>query len=397
MTVLNNSSITKVLIHNDDAIFSVDDKEKFRHYGLEFEFFNDTLSMLELLKNKDVDILIVSFNNADHSDYTIIASIRDVCPETEIILLADDDRIPSMDIILKYSIHVHIRTNSPNDLLLEILSVNKICLQRKQIQSMEKDKKLLDIRLKEIHETLIDNERLYFLGSIVGSITHNMKTPLMCIGTSIESLKELINEYSLSVGDPSVTDDDHRNIAKDMEVQTANLYQYYVYLKELAQVLKDQTVSRSISQYNSFTIGNLINRLNIILKDQLKIYRCTLNTQCNIDNNTIIKGKLISLIQVINNLIVNSAEAYENGGTINLSIYEQNDKILFVIEDFAGGIPEEIKEKLFKELITTKGKKGTGIGVYSSYRLIKNDFMGDVDVKSEVGKGTTFTISIPGS
>jgi len=393
---LNNSSITKVLIHNDDAKFSTNDKEIFKHYSMEFEFFDDTLNMLELLKSKDIDILIVSINTADHSDLTNMGIIRDVCPEIELILLVDnDDQIPSLDIILKDNIHVHIRTNSQNDLLFQIFSVRKICLQKKQIQSMKKNNELLDMRIKEIHETLIDNESLYFLGRIVGSITHNMKTPLMCIGTSIESLKDLINEYSLSVGDPLVTDDDHHNIAKDMEVQTANIYQYYIYLKELAQTLKDQTVSRSISQYNSFTIGDLIKRIDIILKDQLKIYRSTLHTQYNINNNTIIKGKLISLIQVINNLILNAAEAYENGGTIHFSIHEQNDKILFVIEDFAGGIPKEIKEKLFKELVTTKGKKGTGIGVYSSYQMIKKDFVGDIEVESEIDQGTTFTISIP--
>lgn len=136
---MNNSSITKVLIHNDDAKFSTNDKEIFKHYSMEFEFFDDTLNMLELLKSKDIDILIVSINTADHSDLTNMGIIRDVCPEIELILLVDnDDQIPSLDIILKDNIHVHIRTNSQNDLLFQIFSVRKICLQKKQIQSMKK-------------------------------------------------------------------------------------------------------------------------------------------------------------------------------------------------------------------------------------------------------------------
>ncbi|KNY28392.1 ATP-binding region ATPase domain protein [Pseudobacteroides cellulosolvens ATCC 35603 = DSM 2933] len=259
------------------------------------------------------------------------------------------------------------------------------------------ENKVLSMKLKQIHETMIDNERLYFMGRILGSITHNMKTPLMCIGTSIQSLKELINEYSNSIGDSLVTNDDHHDIAKDMEVAADNIYQYLVYLKDLALTLKDQTVSRSISQYNSFTIDDLLKRLNIILNDQLKVYRCTMNSQHNIDGNTIIKGKLISLIQVICNLVINSAEAYENGGTIDFKIDEQNGKVQFIITDCAGGIPKDIKEKLFKELVTNKGKDGTGIGVYSSYQIIKKDFMGDIEVVSEEGIGTTFIISIPNS
>lgn len=396
---MNNSSLTKVLIHSDDTTFSLELRNRLKTYGMDLHFFNDKLNMLELLRSQDMDILMVSLNISGYFDLSLIGTIRDACPEIEVILLAEaNDNIPSMDAIIEQNIHgIHIRSNSENDLFLQILSARKICLQKKQVHSLLAEKEILNMNLKQIHEALIDNERLYFMGRILGSITHNMKTPLMCIGTSIQSLKDLINEYSVSIGDSLVTNDDHCDIAKDMEVQVDNIYQYLVYLKDLALALKDQTVSRSISQYNSFTIDDLLKRLNIILNDQLKICRCTMNSKYKMDSNTIIKGKLISLIQVISNLIINSAEAYEDGGTIDFTIDEQNGKILFIITDFAGGIPNYIKEKLFKELVTTKGKAGTGIGVYSSYQTIKKDFMGDIEVVSEEGKGTTFTISIPHS
>lgn len=389
----------KVLIHSEDTAFSVELRDRLKAFDMDLHLFNDKLNMLEILRSQDMDILIINLQSMGLLNLSIIEPIRDACPEIEVILLSEpNDNIPSMDAIIKHNIHgIHIKTNPENDLLLQILSARKICLQKKQVHGLLEEKESLNMKLKQIHEALIDNERLYFLGRILGSITHNMKTPLVCIGTSIQSLKDLINEYSVSIGDSSVTDDDHRDIAKDMEVQVDNIYQYVGYLKDLAVAIKDQTVSRSISQYNSFTIGDLLNRLNVILNDQLKICRCTMNSKYKIDNNTVIKGKLISLIQVISNLIINSAEAYEDGGTIDFTIDKQNGKIRFIITDFAGGIPKDIMEKLFKELVTTKGKAGTGIGVYSSYQTIKNDFMGDIEVVSDEGKGTTFTISIPHS
>ena len=59
------------------------------------------------------------------------------------------------------------------------------------------------------------------------------------------------------------------------------------------------------------------------------------------------------------------------------------------------GIPDEVKDKLFKEIITTKGKNGTGLGLFISYSNIKTQFNGDLKFSSEVGKGTTFEITLP--
>ena len=65
------------------------------------------------------------------------------------------------------------------------------------------------------------------------------------------------------------------------------------------------------------------------------------------------------------------------------------------VEDFGSGIPERIKSKLFKEMITTKGNKGSGIGIYVSYSLIIGSFKGEMWFESEKGKGTVFYIIIP--
>ena len=59
------------------------------------------------------------------------------------------------------------------------------------------------------------------------------------------------------------------------------------------------------------------------------------------------------------------------------------------------GIPENLKDKLFKEIITSKGKNGTGLGLFISYSNLKTQFNGDLKFKSQAGKGTTFEIILP--
>ena len=67
----------------------------------------------------------------------------------------------------------------------------------------------------------------------------------------------------------------------------------------------------------------------------------------------------------------------------------------FSIIDHGKGIPLPIQEKLFKEMVTTKGKDGTGLGLYMSYATIKANFGGNMQFQSEPGKGSTFTLSVP--
>lgn len=101
-------------------------------------------------------------------------------------------------------------------------------------------------------------------------------------------------------------------------------------------------------------------------------------------------------MQILDNIIINAIQAYEGKkGTIELTIESKEEDILFTIKDYAKGIPESIKGKLLKEMVTTKGKDGTGLGMYMSYSTIRGLFGGKMWFESEEGKGTTFFIQLP--
>jgi signal transduction histidine kinase len=69
--------------------------------------------------------------------------------------------------------------------------------------------------------------------------------------------------------------------------------------------------------------------------------------------------------------------------------------VLFVLKDWGGGIPEAIRDKLFREMVTTKGKNGTGLGLYMSYATVRGRFNGNMWFETKEGEGTTFYVSIP--
>jgi signal transduction histidine kinase len=78
-----------------------------------------------------------------------------------------------------------------------------------------------------------------------------------------------------------------------------------------------------------------------------------------------------------------------------LIIDKKDDNIVISVSDHGCGMSDEVKNKLFKEMITTKGHNGSGLGLFMSYSTIKGNFKGDIKFTSEVGKGTTFNIILP--
>ena len=251
--------------------------------------------------------------------------------------------------------------------------------------------------LEQNQNTLIERERLASLGQMIGGIAHNLKTPIMSISGAADGLEDLITEYDKSIDDPEVTKEDHHAIAKDMSSWIAKIRTYDSYMSDVITAVKGQAVNMNDDKPILFTIKELLNRVSILMKHELKNALVTMNIDYKTDSSITILGNINSLVQVINNLISNAIQAYngEPNKTIDLVIDKKNNNIIISVIDYGMGIPEEVQEKLFNQMITTKGKNGTGLGLFMSYSTIKGQFKGDMNFTSKVGKGTTFNIILP--
>ncbi len=251
--------------------------------------------------------------------------------------------------------------------------------------------------IEDKQDRLIEKERLASLGQLIGGISHNLKTPIMSISGAAEGISDLIKEYDASIGDPEVTNEDHHEIANDMRKWVEKIREYTAYMSDIITAVKGQAVTLSSDNDVDFTIDELIKRVDILMKHELKNALITLNTQINVDKNTTLDGDVNSLVQVVNNLISNAIQAYEGktGGQINFIIDKIDSNLVIKVQDFGSGMSKEVQQKLFKEMITTKGKNGSGLGLFMSYSTIKSNFKGNLSFETEKGKGTTFTIKIP--
>lgn len=251
--------------------------------------------------------------------------------------------------------------------------------------------------IKDNQDSLMESERLASLGQLIGGIAHNLKTPIMSIAGAAEGLTDLVKEYDMSIENPSVNFEDHHAIAKDMSTWIDKIKDYTEYMSDIITAVKGQAVTLSEAENTSFDLEELVKRIDILMKHELKNAIIYLNVHMYVDNKIVIHGDVNSLVQVINNMISNAIQAY-NGKTeeeINLDFNLDNNNLIISIEDHANGLPQKVKDKLFKEMITTKGKNGTGLGLYMSYSTIKAHFNGNITFESEEGKGTKFNIILP--
>ncbi|MBI5855502.1 MAG: hypothetical protein HZB35_09810, partial [Nitrospirae bacterium] len=99
--------------------------------------------------------------------------------------------------------------------------------------------------------------------------------------------------------------------------------------------------------------------------------------------------------QVLLNLLLNADHAMGEGGTLRLGLTSAGDRVLLTVSDTGHGIPNNQLSKIFTPFFTTKeAGKGTGLGLSVVHGIIE-EHKGTISVESEVGKGTTFTITVP--
>jgi PAS domain S-box-containing protein len=105
-------------------------------------------------------------------------------------------------------------------------------------------------------------------------------------------------------------------------------------------------------------------------------------------------GSASELREVYVNLIVNAMDAMPLGGSLTISCERVNDRLHLRFTDTGLGMTEDVRERIFEPFYTTKGTNGTGLGLAVSYGIIERH-EGQINVESELGRGTTFEIDLP--
>ena len=365
-----------------------------KNFGRVYEYYGiDSQSATYKVDiNNETYTIGVYFNilSIDVLEYFLLAFIVLVIIDVIILLLFSNSFKYDITVISEKFTNISKTLNDEENNKLVATSndeIGDLCKAYNEIEELTKNNQ----------DMLIEKERLASLGQMIGGIAHNLKTPIFSISGGLEGLSDLIKEFDSSIEDPTVNDKDMHDIANDMEDWIIKLKEHVSYMSDVITAVKGQAVALSENNSDTFNIDELFKYVDILMKHELKNSLTDLNIENDVDNSVNIVGNINGLVQVINNIISNSIEAYtdEKNKIINLKASLSENKIIISIQDFGPGLDDEVKEKLFKEMITTKGKNGTGLGLFMSYSNIKAHYNGDLYFESTKGKGSTFYIEIP--
>lgn len=365
-----------------------------KNFGRVYEYYGiDSQSATYKVDiNNETYTIGVYFNilSIDVLEYFLLAFIVLVIIDVIILLLFSNSFKYDITVISEKFTNISKTLNDEENNKLVATSndeIGDLCKAYNEIEELTKNNQ----------DMLIEKERLASLGQMIGGIAHNLKTPIFSISGGLEGLSDLIKEFDSSIEDPTVNDKDMHDIANDMEDWIIKLKEHVSYMSDVITAVKGQAVALSENNSDTFNIDELFKYVDILMKHELKNSLTDLNIENDVDNSVNIVGNINGLVQVINNIISNSIEAYtdEKNKIINLKASLSENKIIISIQDFGPGLDNEVKEKLFKEMVTTKGKNGTGLGLFMSYSNIKAHYNGDLYFESTKGKGSTFYIEIP--
>ncbi len=230
--------------------------------------------------------------------------------------------------------------------------------------------------LRETQEQLIRSEKLAVIGQLAGGVGHELRNPLGAIKNAAYYVRGKVAKSELGQKEPRVME--FLKIMDD-EINASN--------KIINDLLGFSRVGRpSVSPA----------RIERVIEDAL--------SRTPLPENIELTKKLAAdlpeveidpdqIQQVLINVVTNAVQAMPDGGKLTISAREKDKFLEVEIADTGGGIPQEAMDKIFDPLFTTKAK-GIGLGL-AVCKAIIDRHQGNIEVESQIGKGTTFIIKLP--
>jgi signal transduction histidine kinase len=258
-------------------------------------------------------------------------------------------------------------------------------------------------QLRHSQEGLARSERLAALGALVAGVSHELNTP---IGNSITAAST-INDYAKNLNQQvdgntlkkSQLKDISNHLKEGSDLVLRNLERAADLIQSFKRVSVDQT-SESMRRFNlAQMVHDVVSTLAPSLRHQPQRLTVELPPDILMDGYPGPLGQVV--INLVQNAYSHAFEVRQAGGTVHISAWntrltDGRDAVSIAVDDNGDGIPEKNLPRLFEPFFTTKmGRGGTGLGLSIVYNIVNDVMGGSIEVRSTVGKGTRFEVTLP--
>ena len=238
-----------------------------------------------------------------------------------------------------------------------------------------RDRLEMERALRRTQEQLLQSEKLAAMGRLTSQIAHELNNPLYGIMNTLELLKTEVSPQSKR--------------RKILEMALSETERLSDLLRKMLSFSKPDQEQRQ-----SIDINTIIDEILLLHEKQLRENDIKI-VSTFAEGLGRVNASKNQLRQVFLNIVANARDAMAKGGTLTVITGSDGETVSIKITDTGTGIKEEHMDKIFDSFFTTKGEvKGVGLGLSVCYGFIK-DHGGDIVVKSRVGIGTTFVITLP--
>jgi signal transduction histidine kinase len=245
-----------------------------------------------------------------------------------------------------------------------------------ELEALAKNFNYMMAQIKQHQEERIRAEKLAAVGYMVNTVVHDCRTPI----TVIKGFASVLQEFQTS---------------PDQQREYLDFIQFEVDRMErmLDEILQYAVERKTSLVFQEGPLDDFVKECCTEIKVLLKTTQIQLSS--DLRSNALVRIDRDKLRRAVLNLAANAREALKGEGEIRVRTELLDDLAVIHVEDTGSGIPEELKEKIFEPFFTHgKSLKGFGLGMSITQRIIA-DHSGKIELQSELGKGTTFSIWLP--
>lgn len=228
--------------------------------------------------------------------------------------------------------------------------------------------------IRDLEQKVIMNEKFAALGRLSAGVAHEIRNPL-------NSIKGFIQYFQKKL---DLDEEDY----KYTDLMLSEVDRLNRVISKLLAYSKPREPRMSVR-----SLDEIVDHCILVLEREFSDASIRVERKCYQDQASMVLMDADQMTQVFLNILLNAIEATPRGGTISVVSEAGNDrKVNLVVKDTGEGIPREHLDKIFDPFFSTK-KKGTGLGL-AIVKSIIEAHGGEIDVESEVGKGTKFIVSL---
>jgi signal transduction histidine kinase len=261
--------------------------------------------------------------------------------------------------------------------------------EKNQAEQVNRKLNLTNKRLVDLQDELVESSKLSSLGLMVAGLAHEMHTPLGGVRMALSSCKIWLDKEIKQ--HPS---DGLEKIDSSLLIAEKNLVRALDVVSSFKRIVSDRTAQ----DMQAFFFHNVVNDILFTYKPVLK-KRADIHIESECPEDIDMLGYPGVISQIIQNLVDNALDhAFQrlDKGVIALTAKKEQDHLILVISDNGRGLSPEIKMHIFEPFFTTgRTKQHTGLGLHLVSQWVNKLMNGRIEVTSELGVGTTFTLTIP--